>query len=288
VRWAALGVGACWLASGCDPEVIVGYEPSAGSPGLVASAGSTGQGASAGSPGVVANAGSLGQAASAGSTGEVQPPLPFSAGHEAGNLDEWTADGFGWEYATQGGSLEVSSEQAHSGSRSLKSSISATGELDQAVVGRLAMLTEGYYSAWYFVTAWPELSGRVIMKLSGFDPDESIFDITVTADDSGGLRVLLWEHAVEGGISDPSTVPPIPLDTWFKLEVFYRATSEADGRIVIWQDGEQIIDTGPRATAPNNRVVLIVGTVTRGSDAGPLTVFVDDVQIRAGDPPTGM
>jgi len=136
--WALCGI---WAA--CDPEVIVGHE-------------------------------TVGQLASAGSSGQQEPPIPWSAGHETGNLDEWTADGFGWLNATrEGGKLEVVSEQAHTGSGSLKSSLTATGAMEQAVAGRYATLAEGYYSAWYFIPSLPEPSGRVIMKLSGGDPYRS-------------------------------------------------------------------------------------------------------------------
>lgn len=243
----------------CDPEVVVGYE-------------------------------STGQIAAAGASGEPDPPVPWSAGHETGTLEEWTADGDGWQYATlRGGSLEVVSEQAHTGTSSLKSSLTRTGSMEQAVVGRYATLVEGYYSAWFFLPSSPGLSPRVIMKLSSRDPNyDDIFDITLVDDGSGGLRAGLFEHAVTALVSDTSAVPAVPLDTWFELEVFYRSTPAPDGRVVVWQDGELIIDTGPRATGPDGHVVFIVGSVTENDFAEPLVLYVDDAQIRAGAPPLGM
>lgn len=253
----ALGLGVritCLVWAGCDPNVIVGHE----------------------------------SVSSAGSAGQPEPPVPWHARHETGDLEEWTASDHGWVHATRGGTVEVVNEQAHTGSGCLKSSVTTTGEMEQAVVGRRATLAEGYYSAWFFVPSRPPPAGRVIMKLSGGEPYTDIFDITLVRSESGDLRLVLFDHGVAGQISDPSMVPDIPLDTWFEIEAFYRSTPDPDGRVIVWQDGELIVDTGPRITGPNDYVIFIVGSVSENSLPAALVTLVDDAEIRAGEPPPGL
>lgn len=258
----------------------------AGRAGAVATAGAgatAGVGATAGAGGGAIAGGGGAIAGASGSAGEGNvPTAPWSADHETESLSEWLGDGFGWEFSTWNGSVEISSERARTGQYALKSTLSSTDAREQAVVGRYVNLTEGYYSAWFYVPSQPEATGRVIFKLSAYDPDQDVFDITMVPKAAGGLGLTLYSHEEGRWISDPEAVPAVPLDTWFEVEAFYRSSPEPDGRVVVWQDGALVIDTGPRVTGPNERVMLVVGSVGAGSELGPVSLYVDSVRIGAG------
>lgn len=262
----------------CDPNVLVGRE----SDGAAAFAGAAGSSAA-----LDAAAGHTTAEAGAGGIHDTEaiPPLPWSAAHESGSTSEWTDGEFGWVFTTKGGSLEVSSERAKSGSMALKSTLATTVSLEQAVVGRKVKLVEGYYSAWFFVPRAGGTQGRVIMKLSAWGPDADVFDITMRPKQDGALGLGLYSHAERSWITDSEVAPVVPLDTWFEVEAYYRSTGEADGRIVVWQDGVRVIDIGPRVTGPNEQVTCIVGSVASVLMASRLSLYVDDVRIRSGSAP---
>lgn len=250
---AALG-SACLLAAvagiamGCEPEVIIGR----------------------------------GLDVEAEPPPEPDPPVPWSAHHEIGDLSEWTGDGFGWRYVTDGGSLVSAAGFAHGGSQSLVSVLTGTGATEQAVVGRRARLAEGYYTAWFFLPTASAQVGRVLFKLSSSDPYADRFDLSAAVDGSGVLRLRLFDHSIRGYITELDAVPVLPVETWFEIQAYYRSSPAADGRLVVWQNGALIIDTGPRVTADDDQVTFILGSVSELHATSSAATYVDDAAIRAG------
>lgn len=242
---AALVAAAAAAAAGCDPDVIVGRDAVA-------------------DPSVVA-----------------ESPVPWSARHETGDVSEWTGDGFGWRYVTDGASLVSGSAVAHGGSLALASTLTRTGALEQAVVGRRVRLAEGYYTAWFHLPSASGRAGRVLFKLSASEPYEDRFDL-IAMPREADLGLELWDHVAGAFVTDLESVPALPIGEWFELEAFYRAAPDAGGRLVVWQNGALILDTGPRETAPDDRVTFIVGSVTEVDSADPIVTYVDDAAIRAG------
>lgn len=275
----------CLLSAlGCDPEVLVGREivldgSAAGSPNAL------GTGGMAGAPSSSDDAGAAAAGTAGTSNVDALPPVPWTADFETDATSEWTAGGFGWVFTTTHGSLEASSEQAQSGNRSLKSILSPTAYQDQAVVGRRVTLVEGYYSAWFFLPSEPGALARVIMKLSAWGPDADVFDITLGVRTDGQLGLELFSHYERAWVTEPDAAPPIPRDRWFEVKAFYRSSPEADGRVLVWQDGAPIIDTGPRVTGPTDQVTFIVGSVAAATLDVTAALYVDNARIEPGEPP---
>lgn len=228
-----------------------------------------GNGAGAGTPAVVGGApGDSGAAA-----------VPWSADHELGTLDEWLDDDGGWRFTKGNGTIALSQAHARSGSFSLEATISTDdGGMHQAVMARDVTLESGRYGAWYFFPEAPNADYWVVMKLSNTGTAER-FDIDVHAPDGSEPRLRLFEHG-EDWISEPAALP-LPIGRWVHIEALYRSTPDDDGRLSVLQDGQAVLDTGPRSTSSDARVSFVVGSVAWHIAGGPYSLYIDDASIEA-------
>jgi hypothetical protein len=125
----------------------------------------------------------------------------------------------------------------------------------------------------------PRADYWVIMKLSsGSSGDRFDLDIEARAGSEAHLR--LFEHP-NMWISEPASLA-FPIGRWVHVEVLYRSTPNNDGRLAVLQDGELVLDTGPRATASDARVTFYCGSASRSVTPSPFQLFIDDVTISGG------
>lgn len=211
------------------------------------------------------------------------PPLLWSADHDAGTLDEWLGDEGGWRYTKGNGTLTVSQAHARSGSHALAATISTDdGGMHQAVIARDITLESGRYGAWYFFPEAAVADYWVVMKLSNTGSSDR-FDIDVHAPEGEEPRLRLFEHGADW-ITEPAEVA-LPVGRWVHIEVLYRSTPAENGRLIVLQDGDPVLDTGPRSTASDARVSFLVGSVSWFIAGGPYTLYVDDASIEAEEIP---
>lgn len=229
----------------------------------------------------------------AASTSESEPREPlglpepgevlWSAHLETGDVSEWTGDGDGYEFRVAEAQLMAGTQRAHAGSHALEAVLEAIGDvLPQAVMFRTVDLSEGFYSAWYLVDRNYDANFWVIMKFQGERPwqgqaTNDRFDIDLSrSPDDGQLHLQLDEF------DGSATLAPIavPINQWFRVEIFYRSSPNDDGRLVVWQDDELVFDTGERPTAPSSRVGFGVGSVAWRVAPLPATIWIDDIEIR--------
>jgi len=208
----------------------------------------------------------------------------WSADHEVASFDQWLGDGQGIRYEQGTGRLELTSELAHSGSHAFTATLATTNdvELHQAMMGRNVKLREGRYGAWFLLPEAPRADYWVIMKLSnGSGADR--FDIDIEAREGAPARLRLFEHP-NMWITEPASVE-LPIGRWVQIEVLYRSTPSADGRLLVLQDGQQVLDSGLRATASDDRVKFYCGSTSRSVTPSPYRLFIDDASIRAATLP---
>jgi hypothetical protein len=241
------------VLAACEREVAVGHE--------------------------LAGVGDSGGSAGSGSDGS----LLWQADHEIGSLDEWIGDDGGWRYTQGTGSLGITSERARSGEHSIKATISTeNGDMHQAVIGRNLTLESGRYGAWYYFPEAPDTDYWVIMKLSNGRYGD-LFDIDVTAPGRIAPRLRLYEHGRDF-ITPPAEVE-LPIGAWVHIEALYRSTPQSNGRLIVLQDGEPILDTGYRATADDANVSFIVGSVSWWIAGGAYDLYIDDASIEPAHVP---
>ena len=272
LRWGML---VCVLGTSCvacQQRVLLGYEDDGGSP--------LGAGGAA-----LTESTSVGGTQSAGPIGlPERGEALWAADVETGDLTQWTEDGEGYDFQVAEAQIAPGTAQSRSGNYALEATIEAVGDvLPQAVMYRTGDLLEGFYSAWYFLSENYDADFWVIMNFQGDRPwreqtTNDRFDIDLSKSSGDGrLHLELDEF---GGSSTLAPIP-VPIDQWFQVEVFYRSTPEQNGRLVVWQDGELVFDTGERPTAPSSIVGFGVGVAAWRVAPLPATIWIDDVEIRA-------
>jgi len=260
--------------AGCARNVAVGHEDALAAAGAEPGA--------SGEPGTGGGAGgeTTGGAASGGDTNG--PPL-WSADHEIASFDEWLGDGEGIRYEQRTGQLTLTNERAHAGSQAFTATITTDdGELHQAMMGRNIQLREGRYGAWFLLPESPRADYWVIMKLSN-GPGTDRFDLDIEAREGAAAHLRLFEHP-NTWITEPASLV-FPVGRWVHVEVLYRSTPNADGRLLVLQDGQQVLDSGARATASDDRVTFYCGSASRSVTPSPFRLFIDDASIHAGTLP---
>jgi hypothetical protein len=268
---AVLVLGA---VASCARNVAVGREDALAAAGGDGTAGDRSLLGAAGASGGAANGGiANGGEPSGGGAGR----LLWSAEHESASFDEWLSDGDGIQYEQRTGQLTVTDERAHSGTHAFTASITTNdGELHQAMMGRNLALLDGRYGAWYLLPEAPRADYWVIMKLSNGAATDR-FDLDIEAHAGSDAHLRLFEHP-NMWITEPADVA-FPIGRWVHVEVLYRSTPNDDGRVVVLQDGALVLDTGPRATASDDRVTFYCGSASRSVSPSPFHLFVDDVSI---------
>lgn len=206
----------------------------------------------------------------------------WSADHDGASFEEWLDDGNGIQFTERQGQLAITSEHAHSGTSAFAATITTgNDQLQQAMMGRNIRLFEGRYGAWYFLPQAPRADYWVIMKLSnGSSLDR--FDIDIEAKSSGAAHLRLFEHSKEW-ITEPASVD-FPIGRWVHVEALYRSTPSANGRLIVLQDGEPVLDSGPRYTADDDYVTFFCGSTSRSVMPSPYRLFIDDASIGPGAP----
>ena len=288
-RAARLVIAAVLLAAvaSCARDVAVGHEDA-----LASAGGEPGGGApptTAGTTdaldaGASGNGGTGEDGGNGGSGGtpsgdEPSGPLLWSADHETATFEQWLGDGTGIQYEQRSGQLEPTTEHAHSGSYAFSAAITTDdGELHQAMMGRNVRLREGRYGAWFFLPESPRADYWVILKLSnGATTDR--FDLDIEAREGAAAHLRLFEHP-NTWITEPASVA-FPIGRWVHVEVLYRSSPNADGRLLVRQDGQMVLDSGSRVTASDDRVTFYCGSASRFVAPSPFRLFIDDASIHA-------
>jgi hypothetical protein len=286
--WRALAALVLSIAAGCARNVAVGHEDALaaaaggdGAGGNISQAGAGG--ASGGAPGGGEPSGGApggGEASSGGEASGGDPGLLWSADHETASFSEWLSDGDGIQYEQRTGQLAITSEHAHSGTHAFSATITTdSSELQQAMMGRNVNLRDGRYGAWYLLPEAPRADYWVIMKLSNGSATDR-FDLDIEARAGSDAHLRLFEHP-NTWLTEPAGIA-FPIGRWVHVEVLYRSTPDSDGRLVVLQDGAQVFDTGPRATASDDRVTFYCGSASRLVAPSPFKLFIDDVTVHGG------
>lgn len=220
---------------------------------------------------------------------QVGSELYWSARHEVGDFSEWTGVAGGAVETTNSNSVEITTVQAHGGTRAARLTIggAVAGSQQNATLIRSGGLPlEAFYSAWYYLPQAVSVENFwVIMKFrardSADDPSSvrELYDLDLTNSDTGEMSLRLFDHRRGGDVPLDMAMPVVPVGRWFHVEGFYRNAQDGTGRVTYWLDGRQLVDLRGQVTGPNPWVGWQACSV--GLDLSPATavLFVDDAAI---------
>ncbi len=209
----------------------------------------------------------------------------WTANHESGTFDEWLSDDAGAGYAMgDGATSTIVTEQARTGTHSVKVTSSATGADTVAGVYRhWTGLQEAYFSVWYFVPrAYETTSYWTIMQFSpslpSAPPAGTSMNLNLRSLPNGQL-VLEVVQQRQSYLRFPLAIPTpvVPIAQWFQIEAKFRSATDETGGLKVWLDGNLVYDIEGRVTALGDDVYFTPCSATSSASPTPIEVYFDDV-----------
>jgi hypothetical protein len=305
--WAAASVVCSVLVLACEPNLVVGKwtSPSGAQAGSNAEAGSNvggggGIGAEAGigaQAGVPTDAGAGGDndpgpgSTCDGAAGESAIPriddpvaVPWSTGFEDGICGYRNAGGFC--YAKEDASYEIVSTPVHSGESAAAFSV-ANGTFDgmQARCVRQGTLPNvAYYSAFFFIPSAPTAANNwnLIHFRGGERPSarlHGLWDVSLARQPDGTYQVYVFDF-LRTMTRSATNVPPVPIGSWFQLEVYLKRATGPTGAFEVRQDGRLAVSLSGLSTDDTTFGQWYVGNLANSLTPPESVVYVDDVSIR--------
>jgi hypothetical protein len=222
-------------------------------------------------------------------------PILWSAGMEAGNLNEWYLGNGGGEFNNRGGDSVASQDIAHTGNWSAKMTINASDAGTRLFRWAEPQThRELYYSAWYYFpqkytySGWSNYFQWKSKHAAGTDP---FFYLVADTRSNGNMHFVVhwWSgltiegpHEGEFGFrAYGQSLKDIPVGQWFQIEARYVCAGDFTGRLTVWQDGVQLFDlTGIRTRYPDGDCQWAVNNYGSGISPNPVITYIDDAVIR--------
>jgi len=248
-----------WLTLACEPTVIIGS-------------------CSASSSAAVGEAGAFGAA------NESSVSVPWSTGFEDGLCGYQAVQGYC--YSRHDASIEIVRSPVHSGTFAAAFTVNGnttTADRSQARCVRQGVMPRvAYYGAWYWIPAVQISDGNwnLFHFLGGVSEGDShaLWDISLVNDTDGALELSLFNFLT--GTHPPlSGVPPLPIATWFHVEIRLVRSAQANGEVTVLQDGVVALRLTNLITDDTDWGEWYVGNYAKNLVPTLSTVYVDDVTI---------
>ena len=214
----------------------------------------------------------------------------WSADTETGNLDQWTTGQYGEAVFNTGtGSVTTTKDVAHSGSTSLKLTISGANGTDQAArifrwndPNGNALPASAYYSVWYYFPQnytpsqwWNVLQFKTKSSSGSVDP---IWVLNVGNRSNGNMYFYLWD-AMHSQSYDASTAVDVPVGRWVHIETYFRRSTATSGQITVWQDGVKLFDLDNIQTTTSDNQQWSLDNYTDSIAPSSTVIYADDAEI---------
>jgi len=222
---------------------------------------------------------------------DVGSDLLWTARFETGDFSEWTNvdGGSAQAFPMPPNMIAVSNAQAHHGSDSAALTITAgsDGAQENAGLSRVGGLpTEAYYSAWYYLPYsvsvgpfWVIFKFRMRTNPDDLNTANELYDMDLATLPSGEMTLRLYDHRTSADIPLDVSNPIVPVEAWFQLEAFYRATNDDTGRLTYWLNGQQVVDIAGAPTSPTSWVEWDACSVGENLTPPTATLYIDDCAI---------
>jgi hypothetical protein len=225
----------------------------------------------------------VGSAGAAGAEGTADSfALPWSTGFESGFCDY--EDGRGPCISNGSSHYSLVSEPVHSGDFAAAFTVNATGNGGQARCIREGSLpAAARYGAWYYVPVLAKNQGLWnLIHFQGDNEDHGghLWDVSLGDNDSGDLCLVVFNYWLD--LPDQSKNPPIPIGTWFHIEMYLKRATDETGEVIVYQDGVVIFQlTNVETDNSSSWTQWYVGNLADNLDPIDSTLYVDDITISA-------
>lgn len=225
----------------------------------------------------------------------------WSADMETGDLSQWSqpdvpggpnAGGGVFDSGTSISSVDAISV-AHSGLHSAKLFINTLNSPGISTSGvRLFRWLEPqnhsdlYYSVWYYLpqryipNGNPPWWNVFQWKSKRGGTSDPFFSLNVGNRQDGSMYFYLYNQ--NSKLSYSQSIKNIPDGQWSRVEAFYKCAGDNGGRVIFWQDGQQIFDIPSVQTRyPDGDCEWSVNSYSSSLNPTSATIYVDDAAICA-------
>jgi hypothetical protein len=212
--------------------------------------------------------------------------VPWSNGFEDGFCDFPGKDGPGYCY---GDAPYILVTEPHRPGGQLAAEFRVIGaRQNQTRCVRQGELPESaYYGAWYYI---PEVLQDVDMAWNlwhfqgGDDPDSQhdLWDVTLdTGAQAGDWELTVLDRPSGFKIYRSANHTPIPVGSWFHIELFLKRAADATGQIALYQDGVQLFERMGLKSDASKFTQWYIGNWADNATPADFSLYVDDLSIRA-------
>jgi len=151
-----------------------------------------------------------------------------------------------------------------------------------------------FYGAWYYI---PEALEDVrpawnLWHFTGGDsPDTTLtplWDVTLAK----GLEAGQWELVVYDPITKSTyrgaEHKPVPIGSWFHIELFLKRASDSSGKVALYQDGALLFEQTNLKSDASKFSQWYVGNWAENATPADSSVFVDDLSFSTSLSPTSV
>jgi hypothetical protein len=216
-------------------------------------------------------------------TGDGPISVPWATGFE-NQLDCDYKEVAGSCYAWPPGVYRVVSSPVHSGQFAAEFTVVTGTDAGDQPQGRCIRTgvfpAEAYYGAWYYLQDAPtKASLWNLFHFSGGNDLHWLWDVSLVIGPTGAPNL----H-VSGGVSSAhGDGPPVPVGSWFHIELYLKRAKDKTGEVALYQDGNRVVDLTNTVTDDTGTVrgQWYVGNLADSLQPPRSTVYVDDITIRA-------
>ena len=211
--------------------------------------------------------------------------LLWSANVENGDLSDWSKDDCGGQFNSGAAGSYATNATANSGSWSARMDIATPSEPTSGT--RLFRWCEPqrnrqlYYSAWYFIPTnhyVPNFWNIWQWKSKTSSRNDPFFTLNIGNRSDGSMHLYLfdWQRRNSYG----QTTANIPVGRWFQVEGYYECAPDNTGRVIMWQDGQQLFEVSNVSTRyGDGDCQWSIDNYSDIVQPSPASIFVDDAAI---------
>ncbi|HVU05496.1 MAG TPA: heparin lyase I family protein [Polyangiaceae bacterium] len=214
---------------------------------------------------------------------DVHAPLsiPWSTSFENRFCDYTASAGFCYEPGT----YRAVSSPAHSGRHAAAFTVRAGAPVDfqSRCVRQGALPKAAYYGVWYLIPSAAQNAGVWnLVHFQGGDQtaQHGLWDISLVNRPDGKLRVVVYDFLNRTG-REPTVQVPVPIGSWFHLELYLSRAADATGEVALYQDDQLLLHAADIVTDDTNWGQWYVGNYATALTPADSTLYVDDVTVRA-------
>ena len=208
--------------------------------------------------------------------------IPWSSGFENRFCDYTELAGFCYADPAAS-STELVTSPVHSGRYAAAFTVKtdAGGDAQTRCVRQGTLPTAAYYGAWYYIPEPTKPTGNwnLFHFRSGDEltATHGLMDVSLVAEGSDlHLGVFGVRHVRIGEALNP---PPVPIGSWFHVQLFFKRAADMTGEVALYQDGEQLFDVTDLVTDDASLGQWYVGNLATDLSPSTATLYVDDVTL---------